>query len=77
MISQAPQLVTSIPSATTWQGPGCSGRTDFCLHVWRTIGFWCLDVEESWIVRFAGGSSLTVEIPLSSSKDEAFKEPHS
>ena len=66
-----PQLVTSIPSAATWRGPGCRGRMEFVLR------FWCLDVEDSWIVRFGGGSSLTVEIRLSQSKDEAYEEPYS
>ena len=70
-VQHVPQLVTSIPSAATCQGPGCRGRMELFLR------FWCLDVEDSWIVRFGGGSSLTLEIRLSQSKDEAYEEPYS
>ena len=67
-----PQLVTSIPSAATWRGPGCRGRMEISFF---DFGAWML--KNLGIVRFAGGSSLTVETRLSQSKDEACEEPYS
>ena len=75
-VQHVPQLVTSIPSAATCQGPGwnsvfmCGGCLDFGAWMLKNLG----------IARFAGGSSLTIEIRISQSKDDkdvAYREPHS